>query len=157
MTESRGSSARGNTLIEVVISVLLCAIMVAAVFSVALTAKGEGHMTEQHNIASQAVRQLSGQLKAYVTGYYSYTNGFNSSMSEIQGPSGSWTWASVTLPGQPGPVGDSCSGCYALSVGTHKLSNYLPASLNGTITYTVAPVNSNSGPQVSIVVNWQNP
>lgn len=114
---------RGATLIEILVAVLLSAVMVASVFSVALTAKGESAITEERNAANQAVRQLSAQLHLYVTSYYSYSSGFlpPPQMPEIPGPScptcslmsgnaSQWTWGAVTMPGWTSGVSDSCGG-----------------------------------------------
>ncbi len=175
----------GSTLIEVLAAVLLAAVMTSAVFSVALGAKGESKITEEHNAASQCMTQLTNELHSFVTGYWNYsTNSFNPTMPEICGPlspascstgSGSstqWTWASSG-------VTDSCSGCYALVGGTHQLtvgSNGLTSlgtpfclppwmwqpPYNATLSYLVAapPISSGQqigGPQVTVSINWSNP
>jgi type II secretory pathway pseudopilin PulG len=165
---------RGSTLIEVLAAVLLTAVMTSAVFSVALGAKGESKITEEHNSASQCLTQLTNQLHSFVTGYWSYaTNNFNANMPEICGPLSNgcvygsglpsqWTWASAG-------VSDSCSGCsypYVLAVGTHNLtvgSNGLTGlgtpfcmppwmwqpPYNASLSYTVAPLSfDTSGNQI---------
>ena len=173
----------GSTLIEVLAAVLLTAVMTSAVFSVALGAKGESKITEEHNSASQCITQLTNELHSFVTGYWSYgTNSFNPVMPEICGPESSgcvygggnysqWTWASSG-------VTDSCSGCYALSTGVHTLtvqSNGLtgfnvpfcmtpwmwqpPYSANLSYTVTPPPISSGQqvgGPGVSVTINWKN-
>ena len=163
---------RGATLIEVVVAVLLSAVMVSAIFSVALTAKSESKMTEESNTASQAVRQLSAQLHLYVTGYYNYISGFNPTMNEIPGPScpdcalgsgnqNTWAWNSVTMPTWGVGVSDSCGG-YVLAQCTHSLQHYLPqwfesAPYDARISYTVTVPNVSEGPQVNITTTWNNP
>ncbi len=120
----------GATLIEVLASVLIAAVMTSAVFSVTLGAKVQSKITEEHNAASECVTQLTNELHSFVTGYWDYnTNTFNSNMTEICGPADSscypgtsggnssqWTWADLG-------VTDNCgSGCYVLATGTHVLS-----------------------------------
>ncbi len=176
----------GSTLVEVLAAVLLAAVMTSAVFSVALGAKGESKITEEHNAASQCITQLTNELHSFVTGYWSYNmSSFNANgMPEICGPTSSpgcptgsgnstqWTWASSG-------VNDSCSGCYALQGGTHQLtvgSNGLTSSgtpfcmppwmwqppYNATLSYVVTapPISSGQqvgGPQVTVSINWSNP
>lgn len=169
-----GGGKSGSTLIEVVVAVLLAAVMVSAIFSVALTAKSESKITEENIAANQAVRQLSAQLHLYVTSYYDYgSNSFIANMPEIPGPScptcltGSgtwrqWSWSLVTMPTWATPVQDNPFGGYVLASGTHNLQHYLAQwfespPYNARISYTVLPPISSEGPKVSFQIVWQTP
>lgn len=174
----------GATLIEVLAAVLLTAVMTSAVFSVALGAKGESKITEEHNSASQCLTQLTNELHSFVTGYWSYASGFNPNMPEICGPADplcqpgtyggggpQWTWSSSG-------VTDSCSGCYVLAPGKHILTlvNGLTSlgtpfcmppwmwqpPYNASLYYivTAPPIVSGQqlgGPGVQVTINWSNP
>lgn len=132
---------------------LITAIMAASVFSVALTAKSSGGTTDRKVIAGLATRQLSSQLKGYVTSYWDYTAGnwYTGCASPpcyngVAGPSsttGTPGQASWELTGAGGSsIADDCGtgafawpscgtgaggACYALQAGTHNLTGYLPA------------------------------
>lgn len=162
---------------EVVVSLLLSAIMVSSVMSVALTAKVSSGKADRKTLCSQEARRLSGDLKGFVTSYYDYnTNAFLpvAQMGAIAGPAlpgspgaASWQWASM-----PGPNGvnvvDSCNGsppCYALSLGVHQLTNYLPgwmegAPYNARAQYTVSGgvgTGQLYAPSVDVSVTWDDP
>lgn len=125
----------GYTLIEAAIAMLLTAIMAGSVFSVALTAKRSSGRGLRKLILDQASRQLSEQLKNYVTADKSA-----STIGGINGPGNgankwSMTDASAGTGQAPPEIWDSCSAsdptnstnnCYALEPGSHTLKGYLP-------------------------------
>ncbi|MHB2025275.1 MAG: PilW family protein [Elusimicrobiota bacterium] len=126
----------GYTLVEVIIALLLTAVIVSAVFSLALTIKAGHVKIDRHLMAQQSSRELTSVLKSYVTADCSAAT-----INGISAPNGSWS-----LTGIPGvhsnPVSDSCGSCYALAPGHHVLSNYIPSRLsqapyNGKICYDV--------------------
>ena len=140
----------GYTLIEVVISILLTAIIVASVMSVALSSKSSSVKSDRKIIANEASRALTAMLKGYVTADYN--------QSAVRGPgTGAGGWK---LPGDSSP--------YALDCGAHNnITGILPAwfagaPYNATISYNV----SNSGgptcvpgspPKVDVTVTWSEP
>jgi len=178
----------GFSLVEIVISILLVAVMMASVMSAALSAKSSGGRSERKVIAGMATSQLSAQLSNFITTYWDYTAGgwIATRRTDIDGPmtnaacpsgSGACTWAWGNYPDGCGVnvpcITDTITGgvpacaanCYALQVGLHTLTNYLPAwfeaaPYNARISYTVATAASMTGgvsPTVSIAVNWTEP
>jgi hypothetical protein len=155
-------NSRGYTLIEICISLLISAVMVGAVFSMALTVKTGNIKSDHKVIAASAERELSTQLSAFVSTYWDYctSNWAAGGSSEIRGPASnagagtnSWVWANTPSP-WGGTVADSvsapasCPGLYALCAGaggaaqTHTLTNYLPpwfeaAPYSARASYTV--------------------
>ncbi|HVA66240.1 MAG TPA: prepilin-type N-terminal cleavage/methylation domain-containing protein [Elusimicrobiota bacterium] len=115
---------RGFTLVEVVIAMLLTAIIVTGVFSLALTIRAGNVHTDRKLIADQYARQLSSVLKSYVTADCSAST---VSMAPKTAAGGhSWSLTGVASPG--GVISDSCGGCYALAPGHHVLTNFLPST-----------------------------
>lgn len=140
----RGTGRAGFTLIEVMIGMLLIALMVGPLFSVALTARQSKPRVEQKTAAAVAGSRLLERLKLYVT----------ADTSAVPGP------APGTSPNGWGLPGDSCN-CYALAPGTHQLnaSAWLPelAGLGGSIRYTVTPLMVGSGvtqSNVNVTIDW---
>lgn len=183
-------SSRGYTLVEIVVSLLITSVMVGAVFSLALTNKQRTKVSDHRMIAAAAERQLSTQLKGFVTSYWDFSAGDwctsvmadnCANVTQIAGPGvdnggagvaqpgpGSWMWSRTPSP-WGGDVSDSCGACYALSYGTHTLTNYLPpwfeaAPYNARAEYFVdqTQTDTSSGgrlaaPQVNVTVNWSEP
>lgn len=136
------SSARGNTFVEVMVSVLLFAIIVGTVFSVPLAAKRAKLKTDQKVAAALAGKQVLETLKAYVT----------ADPAAGRGPGeGTNGWS---LPG------DACR-CYALSPGVHVLdaatwfAPYAGPPYNAALSYTVAAAGAQ--PDVTLKIDWNNP
>lgn len=155
---------RGNTLIEVSVAMFLAAIIASSVFSIALTGKRDSGRGLRKIAAGQAARQMSAQLKNFVTA--------DNAQVTIGGPTGgpaagaaSWQWSNTTTfqddcgtcatPSNV-PSGSVCpagtcsfpSSCYALSAGSHTIKGFLPGWLTiapycATITYFV--VNKSAG------------
>lgn len=173
----------GYTLLEVVVSLLLSAIMVGAVMSVALTAKHGSVKSDNKTIAAQETRRLSAELKAFVTSYYDYsTAGWSANVGSIGGPANpgtpgtaSWQWASMTGADGANPISDSCRlaptynsspPCYALAAGVHNLTNYMKPEFEGaptlaSATYSVTTgVDFGSGnlraPEVKVNIYWSD-
>lgn len=153
----------GYTLIEVVISMLLTAVMVSSVMSVALTAKRGEARNERKLVANQASRQLTASLKNYVTA--------DSATTTISGPgTGTNKWGMTSAAGS-GQVKDDCgsgvscaaNSCYALQAGSHTLCGFLPswfeaAPYSAKIIYFVSyPGGASSPPQVNLTVDWTEP
>jgi len=137
----------GYTLLEVVVSILLTAVMVAAIMSVALSSKRGSVKNDRKIIANEAGRQLAARLRGYVTA--------DAAQSTVPGPGvGAGGWK---LPGD--------SQSYALSCADHSLdnsaSNLLPAwfaqpPYNATVSYKVT-CQSGVPPKVDVTVNWSEP
>jgi len=137
----------GYTLLEVVVSILLTAVMVAAIMSVALSSKRGSVKTDRKIIANEASRQLAARLKGYVTA--------DSAQSTVPGPGlGAGGWK---LPGD--------SQSYALACGAHAVDNgvsgilpawFAQAPYNATVAYTVTCVGG-VPPKVDVTVNWSEP
>ena len=134
---------RGYTLVEVVVAMLLSAIMISAVFSVALTGRTQTSSRGDCQVAAaQAAQALLQRLKNYVADPSYATSGITG-----PGPGGGWTIQ-----------GDGAS--YALSVGNHTTTDQkiIPASLSGapcnaSISYTVF---AGSPQQVNVTVSLPN-
>ncbi|MBI3553304.1 MAG: type II secretion system protein [Elusimicrobia bacterium] len=153
----------GYTLLEVIISMMLTAILCSAVFSIAITAQQSSNKIDRRVIANQCQRHLSEMLANYVSGDYSATN------DRIAGPTsttpGVASWYINGATGEDGRViVDSCGACYALSPGVHTLTNFLPGwfevqPFNGAISYTITNTALTNGnqPNVSISVTWTEP
>lgn len=121
---------RGYTLLEAAIAMLLTAIMAGSVFSIALSAKRSSGRGLRKLIADQAGRQLTEQLKNYVTADKSA-----STIGGINGPgAGTNKWSMNDTTALPqvldscGPADPTGTGvdCYALEPGSHTLKGYLP-------------------------------
>jgi prepilin-type N-terminal cleavage/methylation domain-containing protein len=143
---------RGYTLVEVLISTVLMAVVVGAVFKLALTSASSSGNADRRLVANQYSRHLSELLSAYVTGDHSgVTGGYVG--GKLIGPSNGTTnpnaWSLQGLTGDNGTVTDSMgAGVWALAPGTHQLRYFLPgwfeaAPYNATISYCIA------GPGVS--------
>lgn len=148
---------------------LLTAIITSSVFSVALTTKRNSGRGLRKLIADQAARQLSEQLKNYVTG--SSVN----IMAGLSGPgAGTNKWSmdgAATGVADNGStescISDNCADCYALLAGSHTIcGTYLPAwfvaaPYNAKIIYFVGAAPESPGgltvPSVNITVDWTEP
>lgn len=139
-------SERGTTLVEVLISVLLIAIVAGATFSVGLVARQNAGKRFRKLAAARASQKVLEALKSYVV----------ADTAIIPGPG--------AAPNGWGLPGDSC-GCYALAGGRHELdpSLWLPelaaAPYGGTIAYEVALRPSATGPipDVRLDIDWSEP
>ncbi len=146
---------------------LLTSIMVTSVFSVALTAKTGGTKGDRKMRAAAGARTIAVQLKNYVTGDP------NSVAAGFQGPNtgnGTNKWSINGAPGTDGlSIGDSTGNSYALSNGSHTLTNVLPstfeaAPFNARVIYFVTQtatitdgVNTRPIPSVSVTATWTDP
>ena len=168
------NGGRGFTFVEVLVAVFIGAIVAAGIFSVAVTGARSTVRIDHKTIAAASERSLSNQLKGFVTSYYDYSAGdfITTGVGEIAGPANSnldktsWMWAgyggtsiadAMTAPATCG------TQCYALAVGTHTLTGYLPswfeaAPYKARISYYVlvpagAP-DQLAVPYVSITTTW---
>lgn len=155
---------KGFTLLEVVVSLFLTAIMISAVMSVALSARRGGAKTECRIIADQASRDMMAMLRNFVTA--------DPTVTAISGPGNQATpvdkWKMHGhdpdgAGGNPAYV-DSQGSVYALATGTHTITNFLPTTFSGspcnaTMKYYVAypqafSVANGTMPWVSVTVDW---
>lgn len=153
---------RGYTLIEVVVAMLLMALMVSSVLSIALSSRQSGGKSQRRAEAARITRELTGLLKNYVTG--------DPTTSLISGPNAnnpvnSWSLDDETkMP----PVFDNCTcggpNVYALAPGTHTITGLLPgwlaaAPYNATLKYYVGSevIDDSSAPQINVTVDWVEP
>lgn len=112
------NSKSGFTLVEIVISVLLTAVMAAAVLSIALTATRGSGRSDRKTMCAQLTRQVSGQLKNFVTAYYDYNTLAWNGTRPVPAPNGAtgttdWAWAAYT--GADGAAISDSLGGYALA------------------------------------------
>lgn len=134
---------RGATLVEVVISILLVAMMTGPIMSTVLSASMAQKRSEHRVAAAAAARGLSERLKAFVTADRSLANGPG------VGRDG---WS---LPGDG-------TEAYALAPGTHRLDAGVWApglkDCGGSISYSVAVRDTPSGPEpdVRMNVSWED-
>ena len=147
----------GYTLVEIIISMLIMAVLVSSVFSVALSTAGGDIKAERRVYATQGARSLSAALKGYVSG--------DPTTTVIRGPNSAnltnrW---SINLPGVQT---DSQGDAWALNPGVHTLTCvaappadsacFLPKNirdLGGQLSYTVV---AGMPSQVSISVTWDD-
>lgn len=156
---------------------LISCIMVTAMFSVALTSRQGTGKSDRRLIAAQAARQVTSQLRAYVTGcgcdvVTGACSSVNNDCTMMTGPntsrSGVATWYFNSPTASP-PVLDDQGDVYALKAGpgglTHTITGMLPswfegAPYNARVTYRVTVPATFSGrpqPQVDVSVNWTEP
>lgn len=138
--------SRGSTLIEVVISILIVAVVTMSVFSVALVGRQSKGRATRRAAAAFAQRRLLEELKNYIT----------ADIEAVPGPG--------AFPNGWGLPGDHC-GCWALTAGTHRLDAdvWLPQlagrPYNGVISYlvTTEAVSVGDLPTVTASVAWDEP
>ncbi|MFA5140450.1 MAG: type II secretion system protein [Elusimicrobiota bacterium] len=157
----RPRNCKGFTLVETLVAVLLIAIVVTSVFSLALTSKGASVKTGRREQALFYTRKAMEKLKAYVTGDETFA---------AAGPN------YARDPGRPWAIPeDACGGCggagqcWALDpTCTHDLTLMLPAKLrDAPISMTLGYAVTNDPPgcvdrtglsacrkEVRFTVNW---
>ena len=142
-------SSNGQSIVEIVISILLLAIVAAGIFGVILTAKKQTTKSKAHEDATLSANQLIQELQNYVTALDT-TDPLN--LSSAPGTPPSWHYP-----------GDTNTG-WALAVGNHEVSTLLPLYLQSapytahlTYTVTVVPVNGQNMNQVNVQITWQEP
>ena len=137
---------RGNTLVEVVLAMLLIGIMCALVMPVFLSGSMAAGRSERREAAADAVRQLSEELKSYVTANPALATGPGD-----KNKSNGWSLR-----------GDS-KVQEALAPGKHELDVTQWAkplvAYKGKLSYTVIPNQTLSGnqPKVQFDVTWDEP
>jgi hypothetical protein len=175
----------GYSFVEVIISLLLASVIVTSVFSVALTSKsmnGTHGRNEREQAAGQAIKEISGTLRYFVTGCRDISGACNpvgtGSCGSLQGPNlgqaSPSDWSLNHYPTSNGVITDSLGSVYALKTGTHCLTGVLPpwfetpvAPYNAQLCYTVVagpayalpaafPATQNL-PTVTFNVNWTEP
>lgn len=155
----------GFSLVEVVISILLTAVIVATVFGISLSSKTGDVKAERKLRGAVGTRQVSAMLRNYITGDATVPLG--------PGDGGNW---SMTIPSKG--IQDHfgtypCAGArndYALAPGDHCLTGVLGAfenpPFNARVWYHVedaAVVNPVPGcpgcmlPSVTITASWVDP
>lgn len=142
--KNRRPASRGHTLVEVVISMLLIALVFSLSMPAFLTGKMAIGRSERRDAAADAIHRLSEELKEFVT----------ADRTIVDGPgTGSDGWS---LPGDR-------SGTWALAPGTHDLEPATWAAAlmpyQGTLSYMVTIRATPSGPEpnVSFRVAWTEP
>lgn len=136
---------------------LLTSVMVTSIFSVVLTTKTGGAKGERKIKAGAGARQVSAQLRNYVTADETASGAF-------AGPgTGGNSWSMTS-----GSVVDACPGggsaCYALAAGSHTLTGILGtfenSPYNARVNYHVqyaATVNGRPVPAVTVTTTWTEP
>ncbi len=131
----------GFTLVEVVIAMLLTAIIVSGVFSLALTIRSGNVQTDRKLIADQYARQLTSMLKSYVTADCT-GNPATTAMAPLNA-SGVHSWSLSNVEGPGGLISDSCgASCYALESGYHVLTNFIPPAASNAELNSGSPYNA---------------
>ncbi len=165
----RRSPRGGYTLVEVVVALLISCIMVTAMFSVALTAKGGSGKSGRRIVANQASAQISSMLRGFVTGCGCNVNtgGCAADCALIPGPNTSNAGVATWYINGFGGITDDLSGgnVYALMAGVHNLRNVLPPwfegpPYNGRVSYTVTVADTVQGrpvPRVDVNITWVEP
>lgn len=149
---------------------LLSAIMVSSVFSVALTAKQSGGKGERKLLAGQVTKQMLGTLKNYQTSDYS------SAQVASWGPNANnaanrWSLEDNTVTPAidcvgPGHPANEYALRYVGAGTTHTVRGILPtwfeaAPFNATLRYYVNGSRTSADgkviPQISVTVDWTEP
>lgn len=157
------TNTRGYTLLEAAIAMLLTALIASSVFTIAMSARRSSNKGLRKLAADQAARQLSDQLKNYVTGDRTATLANSGIAPPNPNGTGAQGWSLVTTN-----TADSlCGGtpCYALQEGTHVVTGILPTwftspPYSATLRYYVKEVYYFNGsvnvmsPWVNITVDW---
>lgn len=174
-TNRPGRRSAGYTLVEVIVAMLVASIMVTAVFSVALSAKAGTGKSDRNLIATQAARQLTSLLRAYVTGCgcnpatgSCSDSGIPKDCTLLRGPNttrvGAATWY-LNSPAASPPIIDSRGDVYALAEGVHSVTGLLPgwfesAPYFARVDYAVTTLQTVEGrpvPEVDVTVHWTEP
>lgn len=130
---------------EVLVSTMLLAMLTVAVSSLLLSMFGAAKAGQARHEISLEAKKLREHLKAYVTA--------DTSVKDHAPGNPPWH-----LPGDL-----SCSGCWALSDGTHEASALLPESLRlkykAAMSYTVTSeiFRGRQVRKVRIAVDWEAP
>jgi prepilin-type N-terminal cleavage/methylation domain-containing protein len=171
---------RGFTLIEIMVSMILTAIVVSAVFSIALSTRRAGTKADRRQLATHAEKSVAAALRAFVTGDSTATviqgpNAANSNRWSIDVPNVQQDYVSCSLDPTTGAltIGARQATAFALATGTHCLvcvaaagadgGCFLPKELrvppfNGYVSYTVSGAAATTGaPTVAISVQWREP
>jgi prepilin-type N-terminal cleavage/methylation domain-containing protein len=171
LSSARGGLRRGYTLVEVVIAMLISSIMVTAMFGVALSQKVGTTQGDHRLYADQAIRQVSSQLRAYVTGCgcsaatgSCSSSGIPNDCTMILGPNTANAGPATWFFNSPS-VTDSMGNVWALTNGTHVLTGVLPAwfeaaPYNARVSYVVTTVETINGRPVqsaAVSANWTEP
>ncbi|MCX5793952.1 MAG: prepilin-type N-terminal cleavage/methylation domain-containing protein [Elusimicrobia bacterium] len=163
---------QGYTLVEVVVAMLLSAVMITAIFTLALSSKRTGLNSDRRqaaNVASQSVVKL---LANYVTA---------DPTASIDGPNAAANGSGAASWRLDGPnYKDSAGAVWALWPGSHTITgnNSNPGGLfpllyqapyNGKVTYWVGwgscncttssctpPLAATCQPQINVTVDWTN-
>jgi hypothetical protein len=159
---------------------LVASIMVTSVFTMAVTAKVSSTKSDHRLIASQAMRELTAMLRAYVTGCgCDFTTGLcpappSTNCTLISGPNITNTnearWYLNTPTAVPpivdaAAIGGAGRSIWALASGQHVITGLLPAwfeaaPYSAAIIYTVTSpqlINGMPVPQVAMRVDWTEP
>lgn len=143
-------AASGFTLVEVVISILLVAVIATSIFAVVLTVRSDTLKSDVKIQAVSAANLVLDKLGNYVTASLEAGRGPNTLCAAN-------TWA-LPLPGVA--CGD---GTYALASGVHDVSGYLPSNLTAppygmSMKYTVTDMGPGGQPdsrfRVTVQVQW---
>lgn len=157
-------ASKGFTLIEVIVSVLITAVMVSSVFSISLTSKTSNVKADHTLIAAQASRALATTLQGYVAAdpLASKFTCAAEGQGCVTGPS-----RAGLAPAQSWSLAwDTNAGVYALNPGTHTLQGYLPRWFEqkpyfAQVQYYVAFIGpggtDTQTPWVNITVTWTEP
>jgi len=119
------ASEHGGTLVEVMFAMLIVSLAVVGVYSV-LGASRDSHLQlDERAVVDESIASAADALKDYVTADAS-------AATAAMAPGGSWKFP-----------GDTCTDCWALSIGDHDASGFITDKLkecypSATLTYTVS-------------------
>jgi type II secretory pathway pseudopilin PulG len=167
----RTDGRSGYTLVEVVIAVLLTAVMVTAVFSVALTSKQGGGKADRKLVASQTSKRMTAALRNFVTGCAcdatSGVCGADCGLAGFLGPTPRAGVASWYMNDPSNGIVDDRGDVWALAGGVHNVTGtgvlpawFLAGPYSAYITYNVdnsAVMNGRPVPRVTLDVMWTEP
>jgi len=164
---------RGYTIVEVVVAMLISAVMITAIFSVALSSKRSGMMADSKMIASSSSQSVAKLLANYMTANWTQT--------VVPGPNtrGTNTWSLDGLDYTD--VGRA--GAWALAPGSHIITGKsngtdpeglfprIRGAYGGTLTYDVQwpscaqcgassctpPLGATCQPNINVTTSWSQP
>jgi len=130
----------GFTLVEVCIAALIVAMGASAIFGIVLSVRQSIATSPAREQMHQYARQVSEDLKAYVT---------QNTDSTVGRPNLGWRYP------------NDSSGLAALDPGTHDVSSMLPPALASTykahLTYTVTTPGGAAPTKVDVTMTWTEP
>jgi Tfp pilus assembly protein PilW len=145
--------ARGSTLVELVVAMLLVAVAVSSLMAAMLSLPRNQQASQEWERGSFCANSVLHDLRNYVKPA-GFTDAIPTAPTDMTNPASPKPWH---LPG------DTCTSCWALEAGLHDGTMAMPASCRtgtyaATLAYTVAVVviNGQETRTASAVISWHS-